>query len=705
VKKFVSTPRLVISVILICIITIIYVLTLYYLQIVKGEEYYEQSRNSIVTTQTVTAARGSILDRYGRVLVTNRNCNNIIINVQEMFYADGMDDAKSNEAILKLANTVLEYGDTYTDELPITMESPFEYTDISDEQRVRLNAWLNENGLDEDASAIEVMAKMRTRYRIDNSYTSEETRRIAGIRYEINVRYLIHTSDYIFAEDVSMELITTLMESGVPGFEIQSSYVRDYNTEYAAHILGYIGKMDGVETEKYVKQGYSYNALVGKDGAEHAFEDELHGIDGEARITSTSSGVVTSTVYTKQPEPGNHVYLTIDIRLQEAAENALNRFIVPENEKREQANFQIETYGGAEDDKKQLITGAAAVAVEVKTGEPLAIASWPTYDVSTLLENFTEISQSENKPLFNRALMGAYAPGSTFKPVTAISALDLGKIATTTVIECLGIFTKYAKAEDGGYAPKCWIYGSGTHGAISVTEAITVSCNYFFYEVGDMMNIDQLDVYAKLFGLGESTGIELAEETGNMSSKETHMELFGVDWYLGDMLQASIGQSDSVFTPLQMAEYCATLANGGTRHSAAILKSVRSFDYSQTVFQPEEEVLSQIDTDPKYFEAVQLGMYGVANDWSNTEVSAVFAGCDYSVAAKTGTAQLGEKKTNNAVFICYAPYEDPEIAVAVVIEKGSTGSSVAQVAKEILDYYFEFRSSSVAMESEGSLLR
>lgn len=702
-KKFVSTPRLVLSVVLISIITIIYILTLYYLQIVKGEEYYEQSRNSIVTTQTVTAARGSILDRYGRVLVTNRSCNNIVINVQEMFYADGMDAARSNAAILQLANAVLEYGDTYTDELPITMESPFEYTGMTDEQRVRLNAWLDTNGLDENASAVEIMAKMRTKYDIDNSYTSEETRRIAGIRYEVNVRYVIPTADYIFAEDVSMELITALMESAVPGFEVQSSYIRDYNTEYAAHVLGYIGKMNGAETEKYTKLGYSYNALVGKDGAEYAFEEELHGIDGEARITSTSSGVVTSTVYTKQPEPGNHVYLTLDIRLQEAAENALSRFIVPENEKREANNLQIETYGGDETNKKQLITGGAAVAVDVKTGDPLALASWPTYDASTVLEQYSQLLEEANSPLYNRALQGTYAPGSTFKPVTATAALDLGKIATTTIIECLGIFTKY---QEQGYAPKCWIYGSGTtHGPVNVTQAITVSCNYFFYEVGDMMDIDQLEAYAKLFGLGEPTGIELAEVTGNMSSRETHMQMLGLDWYLGDMLQASIGQSDSIFTPLQMAEYCAMLANGGTRHAASILKSVRSFDFSQTIYQAEDEVLSEVDTDPKYFEAIQQGMYGVANDWSNTDVSAVFAGCDYTVAAKTGTAQLGENQTNNAVFICYAPYENPEIAVSVIIEKGSSGSSVAQVAKEILDYYFEFSRSSVAVESEGALLK
>lgn len=703
-EKIIKISRLTMFVIVLAVFTVVYALTLYKLQIIEGEAYYEQSRNNVVTLQTVTAARGSILDRYGRVLVTNRACNNLVINVQEMFYADGMDAEKSNAAILELATTVLEFGDAYTDELPITMEAPFEYTEMTSIQKERLSAWMTENSVAQDASAVDVMAALRARYKIDNSYTSEETRIIAGVRYEINVRYLIGTSDYIFAEDVSIELITTLMESGVKGFDVQTSYVREYNTEYAAHVLGYISMMSSTEYEEYSGLGYSLNAQVGKVGAEYAFEKYLHGSDGEARITSTSTGIVTSTVYTKEPEPGSNVYLTIDIGLQETAENTLSSFITAENETREKANADIELYGGREEDKTQLITGGAVVAVDVKTGEPLAIASWPTYDPSSILENYDELHDAENRPLFSRALNGTYAPGSTFKPVTALAALGLGKITPETTIECLGIYRKY---ENEGYAPACWIYGtaSKTHGTLNLTQAVTHSCNYYFYTVGDMMDIDGLDVYAALLGLGESTGIELGESLGNMANRETHMELLGVDWYLGDMLQASIGQSDSVFTPLQLAEYCAVLANGGTRNSASVLKSVRSYDYTKTEYERQPEALSVVDTDPAYFQAIQLGMYGVVNDGTSDTVYKAFLGTSYTAAAKTGTAQLGANNTNNAVFICYAPYDDPEIAIAVVIEKGGSGSSVAQIARTVLDYYFNFKDSTGTLEAEGQLLR
>lgn len=699
--KIIKPGRLVVLGAVTAVIIVIYMITLYKLQVVEGEKYYEESRNNIVSYERVSASRGGIMDRYGRVLVTNRTCNNLVIDVQELLYDE--TDAEANAAILEMCRMVNDYGDSYTDELPITMEAPFEYTDMNDIQRARLSAWKKANDLDENAGAVEVMAKMRSRYKIDNNYTSQETRMIAGVRYEVNVRYLIATSDYIFAEDVSMELITRMMENDIPGFEVTTSYVREYNTDYAAHVLGYIGMMTGDELTKYDKLGYPMDAKVGKDGAEYAFEEYLHGKDGQARITSTSSGVVTSTMYTEEPEPGNHIYLTLDIGAQEAAENALNSFITNENAARQAINDELDKYGGAEEDYQQLITGGGAVVVDVKTGEPLAIASWPTYDLSTVMENFTQLLEEENSPMFNRALQGTYAPGSTFKPCTAIAGLNEGKIDLTTTVDCgTAVFDKY---KDAGYTPHCWIYGQGSHGELNVVGAVTMSCNIFFYTVGDYLQISLLAKYAKLFGLGESTGVELAESVGVMASDEYMQQKEGRDMYAGDTLQAAIGQSDSLFNPLQIAEYCAALVNGGQRHTASILKSVRSFDFSETVYERKAEVLSSVDTKPEYFQAIQEGMYGVANDPMAGSVWTVFADAPYSVAAKTGTAQTGSNITNNALFMCYAPYEAPEIAVAVVIEKGSAGSAIAQVARDIMDYYFSFKDSTVALESEGMLLK
>ena len=681
-------------------IVIITIVSLYKLQIVEGAEYYERSRNSKVSEVVVPAARGGIMDRYGRVLVTNKTCSNLTVNVQELLY--DRTGAEANEIILEACRLLEEYGDTHTDELPITKQSPFEYTAMTDIQRERLNAWLEQNGLEQTATAVEVMAKMRSRYGIDNSYTSEETRTIAGVRYEINVRYLVHTSDYVFAEDVSMELVAVLMERDIPGFNVETSYVREYETEYASHVLGYTGMMNEREYEKYSKSGYKLNAQVGKAGAEYAFEKYLHGADGTARLTSTADGVVTSTVYTEQPEPGNNIYLTVDIVLQEAAENELNTFITAENEKRQQKNDELDRYGGDKDDYKQLITGGAIAAVDVKTGEPLALASWPSYDASTLLENYGEVLAADNQPLYNRALMGTYAPGSTFKPCVAIAALNEGKIDVTTTIECLGIFDKYA---DAGYTPKCWIYGQGLHGVLNVSEAITHSCNYFFYTIADYLQISLMAKYAKMFGLGEPTGIELDEDIGVMASDEYMQEKEGRDMYAGDTLQAGIGQSDSLFNPLQLAEYCAALANNGTRYSASILKSVRSYDFSKTLYERKAEVLSTVKTEQSYYDAIHEGMYGVTHDASAGTVYENFIDAPYSVAGKTGTAQTGSVNTNNGVFICYAPYDDPQIAVAVVIEKGVSGSGVAKVARAVLDYYFSFADSAAALEGEGALLK
>ena len=693
--RFFSRGRLGVLSIMLAALLALYLVTLYKLQIVEGAAYYESSTNSIVTTKTVTAARGDILDRYGRVLISNRTCSNIILNTDELFEADD-----PNAVILQLIEIVESCGEEHIDTMPVTMEAPFEYVEnMTSLQSYFLQGYLAAKNLDPNTSAVELKAYCRERYEISPAYDSRQTRLIAGVRYELNGRFEVATSPYIFAEDVGIETIARLMESGLPGVEVEVSYVREYNTTYAAHILGYVGAMTADELDEY--PDYDMNAVVGKDGVEKAFEEYLHGTDGTARITKTSTGIVTSTVYTKEPEPGNHVYLTIDIGVQEAAEQALASYIAAENAQREIDNAEAEALGNTED-IKQLITGGAAVVIDVDTGEPLAIASYPTYDASRILEDWDELSSDENNPLFNYALNGIYAPGSTFKPVTAIAALEEGVVTTGTTIKDEGVFTEYA---DEGYAPVCWIYQEGfTHGDQNVTQAIMNSCNYYFYTVGDLLGIDKLNEYTKKFGLSEPTGIELVESTGTLTTDEFKLNLYGEPLYLGDTLQAAIGQGFNQFTPLQLGEYCAMLANGGTRHSASILKSVRNYGYSEQLYEREPEVLSTVETDDWNFAAVQQGMYDVANDPLGTAYMTFW---DYpvKVAAKTGTAQMGEGVTNNATFMCYAPYDDPEIAIAIVMNKGSAGSAVAEVACGIMDYYFSFHSSTAELETEMSLLK
>ena len=714
-NKLIKSGRVATIFILLILLLSVYLVFLYKLQIIEGEEYYNQSNEIKTEERRVTASRGNILDRYGRVLVSNKECYNLTIDTAKLFASED-----PNSTILELIEMVEQFGDTYTDDLPITTDPPFEYDpNMTDIQRTMLEAYFKDEtrvkefkaaGISEYPSAVELLSYMRTRYNIDNSYSAEEMRKIAGLRYSINVRYSINTADYVFVQDASMELITSIMENKLAGIEVTRAYAREYGTEYAAHLLGYVGLMTQEEYEKYSLRDYANDAMVGKDGVEYAFEDYLHGEDGTVEETRNASGTILSTVYTEEPVPGNHVYLTIDIVLQEQVERILDngiRILTQERmtEKGEQEAKGLWTF----EDGFWEITGGAAVVVNVKTGEPLAIASWPTYDVTTIIENYSDLLKAENAPLFNRALMGAYAPGSVFKPCTAIAALSEGIVNTEEEIKCEGVYTRYASE---GYAPECWIWSSiagehYTHGELNVTGALLNSCNYFFYSVGNFLGIDNLEKYARDFGLGESTGIELVETKGNMSSEDTHMDYAGTEWRIGDTLQAAIGQSDSIFSPLQLAEYCAAVANSGTRHSASILKSVRNYDYSEEVFTRQSEVMSTVTSAQYNWDAVHDGMFEVANNWQNEAVAKYFIDLPKSqrTAAKTGTAQKGENIVNDAIFICYAPFDDPEVAVAIVVERGKAGANCAFMARQILDVYFNIKSYSDSSEGEMSLLK
>ena len=699
-KRLIKPARLVAMAVILLVLLTVYLVFLYKLQIIKGEEYYNRSNEITTTTRTVTAARGNILDRYGRVLVSNKECYNLQIDTDKLFANED-----PNAVILELVKMVQGFGDSYTDDLPISTEPPFEYNEnMTAIQRTMLNAYFKRQELDENSTAVELMSYMRTRYDIDNSYTAEEMRIIAGVRYSINVRYAVNTADYIFVEDASMGLISSIMEQKLAGIEVDRAYVREYSTEYAAHILGYTGLMTQEEYERYSLLNYANDAMVGKDGIEYAFESYLHGKDGEVEETRNAAGTILATEYIVEPEPGNHIYLTIDSVLQEQTERILASGV--ESLKKTYAQARAEAAGRGEPydpEFKDEITGAAAVVVDVRTGEPLAMASWPTYDVSTVVENYAELLETPNAPLFNRALMGAYAPGSTFKPCTAIAALTKGIINTEYKVKCEGVFTKYAA---DGYAPECWIWAEGfTHPEENVTTAIRDSCNYFFYTIGNDLGVDDMGEFAHNFGLGVPTGIELVETTGNMSNRANHSDYTGTEWRIGDTLQAAIGQADSVFSPIQMAEYCATIANGGTRYSASILKAIRNYDYTEKLYEREPEVLSTVETADYNWAAVHEGMWLVLNDYINEKNVLEWYDCALKVAGKTGTAQKGENIQNDGLFMCYAPYDDPEVAIFVAVERGGSGASVQFIARQIMDAYITIRGYSDTSEEEMCLLK
>lgn len=701
-NRLVKPGRVAGLVILILLLLTVYLVALYKLQIIEGEANYNRSSELTNTERVVTAARGNIYDRYGRTLVSNEETYNLKIDTDKLFANDD-----PNSVILELVHMVQGYGDEYTDDLPITMTPPFEYDpDMTAIQRTMLDAYYVRQEIDPDSTAVELMSYMRTRYNIDNSYSAEEMRIIAGVRYSINVRYAVNTADYIFVEDASMKLISSIMENKLVGIEVERAYSRKYGTEYAAHILGYTGLMTQEEYEKYSLLNYSTDAMVGKDGVEYAFENYLHGKDGKVIETRNSAGTVLATVYEEEPEPGNHVYLTIDSVLQEQTERILANGVSILKQNIAQKRAEGTARGDYNVDLKDEITGAAAVVVNVKTGEPLAMASWPTYNVATILEDYQELLEAENAPLFNRTLMGTYAPGSTFKPCTAIAALTMGIVNTEDKIKCEGVYTRYA-AE--GYAPECWIWNSTkdhlTHPEENVTTAIRDSCNYYFYSIGNYLGVDDLGKFAANFGLGEYSGIELVEAKGNMSNQANHMDYAGTEWRIGDTLQAAIGQSDSVFTPIQMAEYCATVANSGTRYSASILKSIRNYDYSEKLYDREPTVMSTVESAEYNWAAVHEGMWQVLNDYINEKNVNVWVDCQWRVAGKTGTAQKGEGIQNDGIFMCYAPYKDPEVAIFVVVERGGAGADVQFIARHIMDAYITIMGYSDTSETEMTLLK
>ena len=674
---------------------------LYDLQYVHGAEYLEQSRRKIAKTETVEASRGQILDRYGRVLVGNRASYNVSLDTSFM-------GEERNAILLRLLEICREESVTWSDTLPVSRSAPYVFTAEGAYGNLRKYAEkMKWDGLVPTAEELEalqsaespalpsaerLLAKLRETYQVDPALSDGEARDLVGVLYELALRSReITWSSYVFAQDVEMAFIVKVKEASLSGVSIDTTTVREYNTSYAAHLLGRVGLMDSDEWNNiYQALDYPYNASVGKDGMEQAFESYLHGVPGKRAIETNDQGKVVSaddnwkiderTGEPQAPQPGCNVISTLDIKLQEAVERAL-----------------ADGVGALKSEDTQ---GAAAVVIDVNDGGVLASASYPTYDLSTFLQNYTELANDPLNPLFNRATQGVYPPGSTFKMVTAIAGLQEGVITPTDEILDTGRYTYYKD-----YQPQCWYYRQygRTHGKENVSEAIRDSCNIFFYDVGRRLGISLLDEYAQKFGLGEYTGIEVYESKGHVAGPG-YTESLGQKWYDGNTLPAAIGQENNQFTPIQLANYVATLANGGTHYSAHLLKEVKSSDFSQVVYQYEPEVLNELDLDPENLEAVTRGMLMVTQP-GGSAYSYGFNTLDIQVAAKTGSAQVSSATESNAVFVCFAPYEDPEIALAIVVEKGGSGSTLSSIAVEILDYYFSSGSGMETVEGENTLLR
>lgn len=658
-----------------CAFLVLFFAVLYDAQVVHGSENRARSITSNTASETVTASRGIITDRNGKVLVSNRLAYTLVVDKSSF----GKDEAALNDAIWQLIQLCQEQGVTWNDTLPMTTGSSPQLTSKSLNESFR--EYLDDNKLPTDGGSAEVLASMRKLYKVDDSYTDAQARLIVGVRYELDGR-----SSYTFAEDVSTELLGRITDGKYRGVTIKTAAARVYNTKLAAHILGTVGAIWQEEWRSdestgyvgYADKGYNMNDLVGKDGVEKAFEEYLHGKDGKRLITTDENGKITGELYTREPQPGGTVALTIDIDLQQVVEDTLASTI----------------QGMIDKDSNE--RGGAAAVIQVGTGEVLAMASYPTYDLETFNQDYDELVKDERLPMFNRATQGVYAPGSTFKLCTSVAALEEGIITPSTIIEDKGIYTYYVDPQ-----PMCWIWRQAhtTHGRINVSQAIVDSCNYFYYEVGRLTGIKKLDEYATAFGLGQSTGIEIGDVSGVLASPEW-AEAHDREWTDGQTITAAIGQSYNLFTPLQLANYVATLVSGGEHYEAHLLKNVKSYDNSRVIDVYGKGPLNDLNISDSTMAAVTKGMHDLTYD----SLRSAFSRCVVEAGAKTGSAQVGTDIANGT-FVAYAPYDDPEIAIAIVVEKGGSGSLLANAAVDIINAWFTRDGTGATAAGEDTLMR
>ena len=661
----------------------LFIMHMYNKQVIETGGVVDNS-TTYTTLTRVKAARGDILDCNGNVLVGNRASYDIVINHYVLTSSEN-----PNEDIYRLIKLCEELGIQYTERFPMTASKPFTYTldQANASWRGYFQKFLTERGdLDSDISAPLLIEKLRSSYLIPEEWTDEEARKVLGVRYELTLRNLTSLSNYVFLSDASDYARAAILELNIPGLSVEASTVREYHTKYAAHILGYVGAMNETQWEKYKPLGYPMDAEVGQAGFELAFEEELHGVDGMRVDVVTPDGTLVRSYYREGEEPkaGNNVEVTIDIAMQAMAEEQLATRMS------QLQNNPDETADGRDAE------GAAVVVMEVNTGKVLVCASYPSYDPATFFENYSELAQDERKPMYNRALMAAYPPGSTFKMAMVVAAANLGIINSETMIEDKGAFDKYW--EDGRFKPQCMLFKNSlvTHkGAnpegLTAAEALKYSCNYFFYVLADKMSIETIDETAKNFGLGEYTGVELPENKGYRSNAETK-KLFheGEDagWYVADKILTGIGQAESRFTPIQLCVYVSTLANQGKRYEATFLNRVVSTDYRSLVRDNQPSIAGTFTISNDAFLSYYKGMQMVASESGGTGYK-IFKGYPIPVACKTGTAETGIKNTSDhGAFLCYAPANKPEIAIAVYGERAGAGSSMGYVAKEILNVYF-----------------
>lgn len=670
--------------VLIYVLGIILIAKLFSLQIVHGAEYREQSNTRLTRESTLEASRGAILDKTGNPLVTSS------MQFSLELYKSKVDTDTLNDSILNIIQVLEKYEIGYKDSFPIKID-PYEFT-ISDEE---LASWKKDNNLNENITPEEAFKKFREKYKIKNTNV-QEIKKIIAIRYLISQKGYSSTRAVTIAENIPREAVAEFSESAdkFAGINIVVKPIRQYTSgNLASHILGYTGKISSEEYEKR-KNTYGNNDIIGKTGIEYTFEEYLKGKNGTKQIDMAVDGTTTAEYVSEEAVAGSDVVLTIDANLQKIAENALATNI----EKIKSGGFG----------KAYNARAGACVVMNVNTGEVLAMASCPDYNPEDFIggistQTWNNYTNNESKPLVNKAVQNSYSPGSTFKMITAIAGLESGVINTSTKINDTGVYRKY------GISMNCWYYTDfhTGHGWVDVSSAIEKSCNYFFYETSDRMGIDKLTEVAKYFGLGGKTRVELQGETsGVLAGRETKPKMHPDDpgWNPGNTLNASIGQGDNEFSPLQMARYISMLANGGHKIDVSIIKTIRNADGSEVSREEinqfvknklglEDDNSGDMQINPNHLNAVLQGMKSVTSDSGGTAY-ARFKDFNISVGGKTGSAEAPGNLVN-AWFVGFAPFENPEIAIVVMVENGGHGNYTAEVVTDIMSEYFGMNTQNV----------
>ena len=659
---------------------IILIIQLFNLQIIHGAEYRAESNSRLTRETVLKAARGSIKDRTGVELVSTDTKYSVEI------YSTKVDDQALNDSIQKFIEIIESNKDEFIDNLPIKV-NPFEFTQETEEEQKK---WKINNNINENFSAEEVFNYLKDEYEITTEDV-ELARKIMAVRYEITRNGYSTTKSVKIANNISDTSAVQIREQNakLSGMNVTTEPTVSYTSgSLASHVLGYVGAISEKEYETR-KDTYRSDDIIGKDGIQYVLEDYLKGTDGVKQVDMTVDGAITSEYISEEAVAGSDVILTIDANLQKVAEEALAK--------------NIKDIAAGEYGEKHEATAGAVVVMNVNTGEVLAMASNPDYNPEKFSEEYTE---DDTGRYTNRAISSAYPPGSTFKMAVATAALDTGTITTTTRINDTGVYPY-------SYNPVCWYYSNYRrgHGYLNVTQALKYSCNYFFYEMGYRLGIDKIAEYASRYGLGKRTGIELTgENTGTLASTK-YAESINYTWYLADTLSASIGQSYNEFTPIQMARYISMIANGGNNIDVSIIKSVINPDGSEV---SEDEINNYIDekigttnelTDDlniseENLQAIREGMRGVTSESGGTAYS-YFTDLDMVIAGKTGSAQTQNEDIVHAWFAGFAPYENPEIAVVVLIEGGGSGGYTSYTAKRIIEEYFGMNSDKVTEDKSA----